>query len=155
MTTDAILLNDRCSGIVNMDNLRFQSERKHERMPCSIHCFEKIFAEGIVMGNMTIIANSYARVAAPFPRCKLRCHHMAIHACSWIIRKIRSGITDIQCKKPETEQCSNSDQYRNFPLGWRNEQRKKCFYVRENRLHRYCTSYFLLSDRNFGTSKYR
>jgi hypothetical protein len=127
MASDAILLYNSGTSVVNMDHLRLHPEREHERVPGTVHRFEEILVEDIIMGNMTVVADRYADVAAPFPGGKLRRHHVAVHAGAGIIGKIRSGISDIERQKSKPGQCSDCNDDRKTPSPRWDERFEKCY----------------------------
>ena len=80
MAANAVFLNHIDSGLLYSYDLWFGPGCEDGGMPHSVHRFEVICAENIVLRNMAIVACSNFAVTAVIPRCILRIHYMAIDA---------------------------------------------------------------------------
>ncbi len=133
MTPLAVFLNYVRAHAFNPDRLRLKAECEHRRMSESVRSFKHIFSENIILRYVTVIAGGDIGMRADAPCCILRIHHVAVDAGLRFIRKIRSGVTDIQHPEYQTRHDSADNNDGRFPCIGRFCVTDKFFYI----LHQY------------------
>lgn len=139
MAADAILLDRSRPHLLNMNHLRLEAEREHERMARTVHCLEQKFVEDIILRHMAIVADGNASMTASFPRCVLRRHHVAIHARFRIVGKIRRGVADIERQHAESDQYSRENENGETPPRGRRDGSDEAVYGIDNVFHKRCS----------------
>jgi uncharacterized protein YdeI (YjbR/CyaY-like superfamily) len=96
MTTDTVLLDHRPRFFFHNDVLRLEPEGECCGMSQSVGCFEKIFAEDVVVRHMAIVAGGYAEMRIVCPVGILGIHDMAVDACLRVVAEIGPCLGEIE-----------------------------------------------------------
>jgi hypothetical protein len=121
MAAYAIALNNFGTCLQNTNDLPFLPEGKKHGMPHAIVGFEIVFAEHIVVRNMTIVTMCFFPVGTVVPRHILRSHDVTVHTRFRPVRQIRMCLPQIKSQQSETGYKPQKYDNWKLPPRWRHK----------------------------------
>jgi len=115
MTPPTIPFHHRHRAVGKANDLRFQPGRENGRMVQSVSRFERIGAENMMVGHVTVVAGSHPGMARTPPGSIMRAHHVTVHACFRVIAQIRSCPRHMGHDQPQPESHPKNEKTRTPP----------------------------------------
>lgn len=95
VAADAIGLDDFFRDLGGSKDLGFLSEREDRRVADSVVSFERVFVEGVVVGDVAVVTGGDVGVAGVFPRGVVGPHDVAVDAGFRVVGEVAGGAADM------------------------------------------------------------